>query len=259
MAVDDDFTKVLLHFNGSDESTTITDESGKVWTAHANAFPVTGTTPGIISDTPAQLDTGQKKFGGSSLILGALNGCYIDAPDSADFYFGSGDFCIDCWIMLHSNPAAGAYMAIYSQQADINNFIRLGIYRKADDSGCELRFSIKQAGTQIVELYRDATITLDTWYHIAVTRNGDNWRLFQNGSLLGESLSDSSIAFNIAGSAYIGQRGSDAMYFDGWIDEFRISKGNARWTDSFTPPETAYAPVSGCGEAGCFLSTFGIV
>jgi hypothetical protein len=28
--------------------------------------------------------------------------------------------------------------------------------------------------------------------------------------------------------------------FNGWLDEFRISKGIARWTSNFTPPTAPY-------------------
>jgi hypothetical protein len=34
------------------------------------------------------------------------------------------------------------------------------------------------------------------------------------------------------------QNGSN--YFNGWIDEVRISKGIARWTSNFTPPTQPY-------------------
>ena len=62
--VDDTYTKSLLHFNGSDGSTTITDESGKTWTAYDNA----------------QIDTAQSKFGGASMLLDGV-GDYIKTTD----------------------------------------------------------------------------------------------------------------------------------------------------------------------------------
>src|SRR5689334_6463249 len=48
--VDDSYTKALLHFNGSDGSTTFTDESGKTWSVNGDA----------------QIDTAQSEFGGAS-------------------------------------------------------------------------------------------------------------------------------------------------------------------------------------------------
>ena len=86
MAVDDSYTKVLLHMNGTDASTTFTDESGKTWTANGNA----------------QIDTASYKFAtGSGLFDGG--GDYIDTPDNADFNFGSGDFTIDLQMRRNSS------------------------------------------------------------------------------------------------------------------------------------------------------------
>jgi hypothetical protein len=33
---------------------------------------------------------------------------------------------------------------------------------------------------------------------------------------------------------------ASCMYWNGYIDEFRISKGIARWTSNFTPPTAPY-------------------
>ena len=49
-------------------------------------------------------------------------------------------------------------------------------------------------------------------------------------------------AYKIAIGRY-GENGS--AYMNGWIDEFRFSKGIARWTTNFTPPTSAYAPAGG--------------
>jgi len=61
MAVDDSYTKLLLHCNGVDASTTFTDENGK--------------TVGVNGD--AQLDTAQKYFGLSSGYFDG-NGDYLN-------------------------------------------------------------------------------------------------------------------------------------------------------------------------------------
>ena len=75
------FTKSLLHFDGADASTTFTDESGKTFTARGNA----------------QLDTAQQKFGTASGLFDGT-GDYIDTPDHADWFLGTGDFTIDFWV-----------------------------------------------------------------------------------------------------------------------------------------------------------------
>jgi hypothetical protein len=43
---------------------------------------------------------------------------------------------------------------------------------------------------------------------------------------------------NVASVLYVGNIPTNTLF--GHIDEFRISKGIARWTADFTPPLTAY-------------------
>jgi len=40
---------------------------------------------------------------------------------------------------------------------------------------------------------------------------------------------------NLAGSLYIGARGNNTGFFNGYMDEVRISKGVVRHTANFTP------------------------
>ena len=65
MAVDDSYTKALLHMDGADGSTTFIDESGKTWTRAGNA----------------QIDTSQYKFGGASGLFDG-SGDWVDTPGS---------------------------------------------------------------------------------------------------------------------------------------------------------------------------------
>ncbi|MDI6787615.1 MAG: hypothetical protein QME51_04520, partial [Planctomycetota bacterium] len=76
--IDDAYTKALLHFDGTDASTTFIDESGKIWTRYGNA----------------QIDTAQSKFGGASGLFDGA-GDYITTPDHNDFNLGSGNFTVD--------------------------------------------------------------------------------------------------------------------------------------------------------------------
>ena len=73
MAVDDQYTKSLLHFDGN-----LTDESGKTWTAYGGAAT----------------STAQKKFGTHALYLDGTDD-YINTYGSSDFAFGTGDFTVE--------------------------------------------------------------------------------------------------------------------------------------------------------------------
>jgi len=71
-----------------------------------------------------------------------------------------------------------------------------------------------------------------SWHQIVLVRNGDAARMFVDDSLhfilnLPQGYGINNSAQNFA----VGSAGDcpDSGYFNGWIDEFRISKGIARW------------------------------
>jgi len=90
------------------------------------------------------------------------------------------------------------------------------------------------------------TITDTNFHHVALVRNGNDLILFLDGlqedtfNFTGLTTQESS------GKLSIGRSGEfNGQYFNGHVDEFRISKGIARWTTNFTPPTVAYDDVVG--------------
>jgi len=92
------------------------------------------------------------------------------------------------------------------------------------------------------------------WYHFTIVReNRYCHKIYINGTLCAFSSSDSNIIQNIT-TLYIGSwyNGDDALY--GYISEFRISKGIARWTKNFTPPIGPYLTPSTIPTTSTYLS-----
>lgn len=207
-------TVSLLHMNGADGSTTFTDNAAggtHTWTANGNA----------------QIDTAQSKLGGASGLFDGT-GDYLSTPDSDDWNFGAGDFTIDGWIY----PTAGTDHPIAQQFIDGNNYLQfrasnLGIY-----------FSIYSGGSSLVNEGWNITINLNTWYHVAVVRNGNSWMLFVNGIKLGTG-NYAITEPDFAATFDVGRRQTN-IFFTGSIDELRVSKGIARWAADFTPPGCEY-------------------
>ena len=82
---------------------------------------------------------------------------------------------------------------------------------------------------------------INTWYHLALVRNLSNLSFFVNGALQNTEAISTDIIFNSSVDFYIGENVIDrGYYFNGWMDELRISKGIARWLGSFTPPTKEY-------------------
>jgi hypothetical protein len=80
------------------------------------------------------------------------------------------------------------------------------------------------------------------WQHIAAVRSSGNLTVYVDGVSVISSGASGAIGQG-ANSARIGRAVHTTHYFDGYIDEFRYSKGVARWTDSFVPPNKPYSVV----------------
>ncbi len=202
-ALTEEYTSLLLHLDGTDGSTSIPDSSGL------------GHTVSVIGN--AQIDTSQSKFGGSSVQFdGSGDGLNVTGSDS--FAFGTDDFTIDLWY----RPIAGS-----------DTFL-------ADYSNYSLRFWISGGRLKLNSGDVPFNPSLNAWNHIAVSRSGTDLRFFLNGSQIGTTQTNSD---NIIGPSNfsIGKEVSSGNFdFNGHIDEFRISKGIARWTANFTPPTQPY-------------------
>ena len=217
----------LLHMEGVDASVVFNDSangSGHTWTPRGTA----------------QIDTAQFKFGAASGLFDG-NSDWIDTPDHADWNFGSGDFTIDFWVRFAVVPTSGNIQVIVSQWKDASNYWDLFLY----NNGGVIQWwvNVVTGGVTLVTVTKSAaTIDADTWYHVAFVRYGNIWRFFQGGVQCGTDVTDTDAVGDYAGLLYIGKLGTNATpyYFNGWLDEFRISKGIARWTAGFTPSTEAY-------------------
>lgn len=84
-------------------------------------------------------------------------------------------------------------------------------------------------------------IQTNTWYHVALVRSGlTDTRVYINGSQIGDVFTTNYTVADASSLLVIGASITYTLKFNGYLDEFRISKGIARWTDNFTPPTTKY-------------------
>jgi hypothetical protein len=218
----DTFTKLLLHFDGANASTSFVDSSpsGHTLTAQGNAK---------ISTSNVKYGTGVGLFDGS--------GDYISAPDSGDFDLSSGDWTIDCWVRITDT---GTYSgSICSQFTDASNFI--SFHATAGVGTGQLYMQIYNGGTRTGRVTTGGlTINTNTWYHIAFVRASSVYKCYLDGvdvTAGGSTLNGSPLNFT---SVFRIGASRDTGSVDGWnygrIDDFRLSKGIALWTANFTPP-----------------------
>ncbi len=225
----DTFTKVLLHMDGADASTTFTDDnaggSAHTWTAAGNA----------------QIDTADSKFGGASGLFDGT-GDYVNTPDHADFTLGSSNFTIDLWFKCVAATGTSIYLAGQADAAGQGN--ANSAWRIARTSTNFIQFSVT-SGTTITTVTGTTQFTnaLNTgWHHVAAVRTGNVLKLFVDGVQEGGDTAFSSAINDSTGNLTVGRAGDTAIpTWNGWLDEFRMSVGIARWTENFTPPIVAYA------------------
>ncbi|MGD0336882.1 MAG: Ig-like domain-containing protein [Candidatus Omnitrophota bacterium] len=203
-------TKLLCHFNGTNGATNYTSDDANGRTATFSGS--------------AQLSTAQKEFGSASILLASATSDYISFPDSDDFAFGSGDFCIDFWVRFSTIPATGSSMTVFSQLDNSYNGVSLGLHNSAGT----YQWQFSESGYIGTVVY-NTTISANTWYHIAIVRKNNSFVMFQSGKILGPILDLTGFSFpNVAHALYIGalnNGGAPGAFFNGYIDEFRIVKG----------------------------------
>lgn len=225
----DSYTKALLHFDGSNNSTTFTDSgnTGHTISAQGNAKLSTGT-----AFAP--------KFG-SAMCYFDGTGDYLSIADNSDFAFGSGDFTIDCQIRLSVLPSSGNYACIFSQSNAANSQNSLGLFVRNNGGTYMLQASFSYDGTTEKTLGANYAFSAGQWYHIAIVRSTTQISLFVDGVFLNNysistnSLHNSTAEFKI-GASY----STPTNFFNGCIDEFRVSNGIARWGITPSIPSSAY-------------------
>lgn len=189
----------------------------------------------VTSNGGAFIDTSQSKFGGASGKFVASSSQYLSIPDSADWYFGTGDFTIDFWVRFNTLPGVSGEMDLYAQQTDGTHRLFFGL----ENVGGTYKWRVTSDDGGI-NIENATAISTGTWYHVALVRSSSSWYIFQAGTQIGTTYTGSGAIGDYSGALNIGRNPGGVYYLDGWLDEYRVSKAVARWTSNFTAPTAAY-------------------
>jgi hypothetical protein len=205
---------LLIHSDTTDGSTTFTDSAAGGNAPHSFGAP--GGDPDHSTD--------EAKFCNSALHLDGNDVILID--DDADWDFGTGDFTIDFWMKTSQSVAFAILISRYQASAPWDIFCNsgyIGVYNQAEGSNIGATYQVNN----------------NSWHHVAIVRYNDTLKTFIDGQVE-LNVADWNPDIVGASSIGIGWDSTGNAYYNGYLDEIRISKGTARWWSNFTPPSAPY-------------------
>lgn len=197
----------LLHFDGTNGSTVITDVTGKTWSAAGGAA----------------LDTSQFQFGTASLSTPVGGSANVQSSHAA-YAIGTQDFTLE--FFYRPNSAIGTLFE--------NRFGAFGSELVLYGNNTTTSLIFFAAGANRIT----GTVTPNVFQHVALCKASGITRLFIGGAQQGSNYTD--------GNSYnqqqirIGANFLNASSAGGHHDDFRLTIGVARYTANFTPPSAAF-------------------
>lgn len=222
----------LLVGNGANGTTTnIKDSSSNNISTTANGGLVISTAISPPSVTNA--GSGTVYFNGS--------GTYFTLPNSTALEFGSGNLTLEMWL---NTTSTNLYACVFGRQAattfsggDLVLLLNIGT------PGNIGLFTAAYSGTTPIVQTTGVTINNGAWHHIAVVRNGSSWVLYVDGQSRGAQTFSGTLATSSAtwySGIYPPDGNGPGRDVTGYMYDFRITKGVARYTANFTPPTKAF-------------------
>jgi hypothetical protein len=179
----------------------------------------------------AQVSTTQAKWGTTSMYFDGT-GDYLLLQAGQNFTFGTGDFTIEMWFYVTTTASAQALIDFRPTSTDgLYPFIYIA------SGGGSVRLNVSNAD----QITGTTTISINTWYHLAVSRSGTSTKMFVNGTQVGSTYTDTNSYLVGANRPVIGSGGFTLgnTALTGYIDDLRITK-YARYTANFTAPTAAF-------------------
>jgi hypothetical protein len=182
---------------------------------------------------------------GNSVLFNGSNQ-YLSIPGNVAFAFETGNFTIEWWQYMTSQPSNPRVFAIGNYPSTtIGVSIEGGTFYLWENSGVRFNYSLTAGGY------------LNRWLHFAISRNNGTTSIFKDGIQIGSSYSDINNINNTSTALSIGQESSPSSnsYFPGYISNFRIVKGTALYTSNFTPSTSPLTAITNTSLLTCNAPT----
>lgn len=212
-------TKLLLPFSDAEGTTTPADST------ETHTLTAYGT---------AKTTSLAGKFNGGAMYFNGNMANYVYLAQDADWNVTSSNWAVDFWVKFIDvntvNQVLVSTSVTYCMTIIFNETGAEKMGMSLSSNGTSWNIVGSALGTQV--------LASDTWYHIALTWDGADYRLFVNGT---QDIKVTS-STGIYGTTAIQLARLAGLFgnFNGWMTELRWTKGSAVWTSDFTPQDAPY-------------------
>jgi hypothetical protein len=181
----------------------------------------------------AQISTSVVKYGTGSMYFDGT-GDGLKNLNVPILYLTTGDWTVEGWFYTATPNASVATRTLFCTGSPVQIYSQsntVAMYVASDNIGT---YFVNPASGPA------SSVSANTWTHFACVKNGNNYTVYVNG-VAGTTVTSSTapaIPTGITGIGYYAPTASG--FFTGYIDDFRITKGYARYTSNFTPPTAAF-------------------
>jgi len=175
-----------------------------------------------------KVSTSIYKYGSGSINFDGT-GDWITLPNGMQNQMQGGDFTAEGWVYI---TTLGSARGLISKGTASTGWA-IGV-----TSG-----NVLQASYTSTTLSGTTLLVANTWYHFAMVRSGTatgNIKIYLNGVLEATSATAITTDFNQTESMYVGADRVGGSPMIGYMDDVRLTKGVARYTAAFTPPQVAF-------------------
>ena len=165
---------------------------------------------------------------------------YLAVNPNNQFEFGGTEFTIEMWVNIAATSSiVGTFFSKGNNNSVGTEFISLQTTGNNTIPGFFFR-----SGSALVS---GPSLELNKWYHLAVTRSGNTFRLFVDGKLVDSATNSNDLATGVTGGVSVGGQSYDlsanTRKFIGSLSNVRILKGTALYTSDFTVPVHELQPI----------------
>ncbi len=197
----------------------------------------------------AQISTAQSRFGNGSMQFNGSNSL-LAVPYGDTVNFQTANFTVEMWVNPSTTNHQSACLFTQEHVSANNTPISICLFLNGGDFeavgngiGYGVYGGFTNGGEWVFVKHAVATLPINTWTHLALVRSGNVFTVYVNGVAVDSTTSETSCSLGTT-QYFIGRRW-DAYgsypFFNGFIDDFRLTRGAARYTGTFAVPDREMA------------------